>query len=55
MKRTWVTPKLIALVRGMPEELVLTGCKAEVMAGPGNAAPGCFVTNCQNCSGYSET
>jgi hypothetical protein len=62
MKRTWQTPKLIVLVRGKPEELVLTGCKmiysamATMMAsGPGDAAPGCYVETCQNCADYSAT
>ncbi len=27
-KKKWATPKLIVLVRGKPEELVLTNCKS---------------------------
>ena len=27
MKKTWITPQLIELVRGAPEEAVLTACK----------------------------
>lgn len=38
MKKTWKKPQLVILVRGKPEELVLTPCKAELQAseGPGD-------------------
>lgn len=48
-KKQWVTPQLIILGRGTPDENVLTGCKtgAGGIQGPatGNCAPGaipCF-------------
>jgi hypothetical protein len=62
MVKTWQQPKLIILTRSKPEEFVLTGCKmifsalATMMAsGPGDAAPGCYVETCQNCSDPSAT
>jgi hypothetical protein len=33
MKKVWETPKLIALVRGKPEESLLAACKTEYAAG----------------------
>jgi len=41
-KKKWQNPELIVLVRGKPEETVLTGCKA-VVAGvvPDNTAGNC--------------
>ena len=37
-KKAWEKPKLIVLVRGKPEEAILTFCKAEFVAhvGAGN-------------------
>jgi hypothetical protein len=62
MKKVWETPKLIVLVRGRREELVLSGCKMIYVAlalvaafGPGDAAPGCYEDVCQNCSTSSDT
>ena len=37
MKQTWITPQLVALVHGQPEEAVLTTCKAQQDVGPGVA------------------
>jgi hypothetical protein len=33
MKRTWITPELIVLVRSNPEEAVLTACKTSTTTG----------------------
>jgi hypothetical protein len=34
-KKTWSKPEMIVLVRGKPEEAVLTACKTFLVAGPG--------------------
>ncbi len=45
-KKTWETPKLIVLVRGRPEELVLKGCKHPATpSGPGGIAEFCKPNN----------
>ncbi len=31
-KKTWVEPELIVIVRGHPEEAILTACKASKLA-----------------------
>ena len=41
-KKKWQNPELIVLVRGKPEEAVLTACKASLVAGdPDNQAGNC--------------
>ena len=37
-KKSWNTPAMIVLVRGGPEEAVLTGCKVGLVAGPSTNA-----------------
>jgi hypothetical protein len=54
-KKPWITPELIVLVRSMPEEAVLYGCKftlAAELTGPATQAYGkCdSVTFCEKCS-----
>lgn len=34
-KKKWDKPELIVLVRGKPEERVLSACKTTMVAGPG--------------------
>jgi hypothetical protein len=41
-KRAWMQPKLKILVRGKPEENVLTVCKTGGQIGPGST--GCILT-----------
>jgi len=41
--KPWVTPQLVALVRGTPEEMVLASCKAYPYSGEG---PSWSVTFC---------
>ncbi len=36
-KKKWETPKVVALYRGRPEEMVLCGCKLMTGGGPHNA------------------
>jgi hypothetical protein len=47
-KREWITPKLIVLGRGTPEENVLQFCKTQ---GPGQMGPGGTIDRCRiiNC------
>jgi hypothetical protein len=41
-KKEWQNPELIVLVRGRPEEAVLTPCKSSSVAGgSGDEASGC--------------
>ena len=50
MKKTWTTPQLVALVRGQPEEAVLTICKVPKDVGPGvttNGSPDVANGGCQ--------
>jgi hypothetical protein len=58
MKKPWQQPKLIVLVRGRPEELILTFCKMPsetYPVGAGDAAPGCFYTGlCEACFQISD-
>jgi hypothetical protein len=52
-KKQWDQPELIVLVRGTPEEGVLTGCRAGA-ADPGmggsnnNQGPGCGWNSCRS-------
>lgn len=41
-KKNWVKPELIVLIRGRPEENVLTGCKFAA-SGPHSAWGGCLI------------
>ena len=44
MKKTWETPKLIALVRNNPQEAVLSGCKyMAYVTGPANMDNVCLL------------
>ena len=48
-KKVWSKPKLVALVRGKPEEAVLNGCKLGYPGGGSgeNAVfAGCYLTGC---------
>jgi hypothetical protein len=46
-KKPWTKPALIALVRGKPEEAVLSGCKGIVQANP--------LVMYSNCIGDNDT
>jgi hypothetical protein len=51
-KKVWIKPELIVLLRGSPEEAVLTGCKVGSVAGSsGNANAECWVRpgSCASC------
>jgi len=60
MKKTWVAPKLIILVRGKPEELVLDVCKA-MFEGAGPTAMAfsfcgqIYLGACAACSDLSDS
>lgn len=43
LKKKWSKPKLIVLVRGKPEEWVLSNCKGLVAGSPNNTAANCGV------------
>jgi len=52
MKKTWETPKLIVLVRGRPEESILSACKSnEIPTGPNANVSQCESGDgtCPNC------
>jgi hypothetical protein len=40
-KKKWITPQLIILGRGTPEENVLIGCKTSKLASANNTQKGC--------------
>ncbi|MBD3183179.1 hypothetical protein GF312_12865 [Candidatus Poribacteria bacterium] len=44
MRKTWLKPKLIVLVKGTPDERVLVGCKGE---GPYDMGPDDQYATCQ--------
>jgi hypothetical protein len=55
MKKRWITPQLVSLVRGTPEEAVLQNCKdGSNGTGPSVSANACGITTefaclgCQN-------
>jgi hypothetical protein len=53
MKKIWEKPKLIVLLRGRPEELVLAGCKmAGIRASNQNRNNGCNRQG--NCGGNCQ-
>ncbi len=54
--KKWETPKLVVLVRGKPEECILTNCKF-VGHGPNETATNCMNGElaCVNCFDESET
>ncbi len=41
MKKKWGKPKLIVLIRGMPEESALSSCKIAYIFGPESALDTC--------------
>ena len=58
MKKIWQTPELIVLVRGKPEEAVLTTCKGPNLTGPNNEFVQCmssFTTVCDASCDSSAT
>ena len=51
MKKIWEKPKLIILVRGMPEEFVLAGCKMKgTYVSTQNKNNGCNKRFCGRCN-----
>ena len=54
--KKWSRPKLIILVRGMPQELVLTGCKGADLGAPTEYNKSCYEIYAGiTCNGCSET
>jgi hypothetical protein len=50
-KKAWVTPELIVLLRGRPEEAVLYACKGGYRAAaPSNTFGSCWGAGCAMCS-----
>lgn len=51
-KEKWGKPKLIILVRGKPDEMVLAACKTYGGSGPNDIADGCDLADftCNSCS-----
>lgn len=59
-KKKWITPQLIVLGRGTPEENVLAGCKTSKLTGSGATKTGCkkagtYSCNSTQCSTISTT
>jgi len=56
-RRAWSKPELIVLVRGKPEEAVLTGCKNDqVGGGPHVDQRDCLISiYCDECTEYYAT
>jgi hypothetical protein len=50
-RKKWITPLLIVLGRGTPEENVLAGCKTKVMSGISATKVSCKKTSASACSG----
>ncbi len=44
-KQPWSRPELIVLVRGKPEERVLSACKTVIVSGPGTSDAACDTTS----------
>ena len=59
MKKVWEKPKLVVLVRGKPEEVVLLACKTEPVAGvvPSGTWGGCYgsLPVCSECADIGAT
>ena len=50
MKKIWEKPKLIILLRGRPEEMVLASCKyTKLKNGPANKNTQCITKSGKNC------
>ncbi len=50
MKKEWIKPELIVLVRSKPEEAVLVTCKYDVQTDPYNIAVYCTIDDmCNGC------
>jgi hypothetical protein len=57
-RKKWISPQLIVLGRGTPEENVLAGCKTTKLAGGGAKNTGCkknFIINCVFACNASST
>ncbi len=55
-KKTWQKPQLIVLVRGKPEEAILSFCKGSMEMGyPGNVFDWCVHDNCLGCDFWAVT
>jgi len=60
MKNHWMTPQLIVLGRGEPQEAVLVICKdcncagSSGATGEGGSNTGCY-RSCQDCQGMSHS
>lgn len=61
MKKTWLKPELVILVRGRPEEYVLGACKdvGAPDAGPTPIQAGAIclenMVNCEPCNGIAQS
>jgi len=49
VKKTWKSPELIILIKGRPEERVLSCCKTDTITGPTSNLGNCVV-NGQHCN-----
>ena len=60
MKREWKKPQLIVVIRGSPEENVLTGCKGGVYVGGSSGSHGICselydIAKCNGCDSVTIT
>lgn len=49
-EKKWQKPKLVVLVRGKPEERILTGCKTSPPAGGPDSTNGCDEFQAPSCT-----
>lgn len=56
MKKTWIRPELIVLVRVQSNEMVLGTCKSQYGLGPARTKTGCMnVSGDRACQGHSKS
>ena len=58
MKKSWCEPALIVLVRGKPEEAILSGCKFDASGvGAGSLQEGCnnAPSFCAGCNSITQS
>ncbi len=56
MKKAWEKPKLVVLVRGNSEEMILTNCKGQYGSGdPSSIFNACQYNPCLECVSYGPS
>jgi hypothetical protein len=56
MKKKWIQPELVVLVRVQTNEMVLGTCKSQYGTGPSRGKTGCMnVTGDNACQGFAKS